>query len=50
VAAPGGAGPITGPSPPSFNLAAAIKKCKKKFPKGKKRKKCIKRGKKRARV
>jgi hypothetical protein len=50
VAAPGGAGPITGPSPPSFNLAAAIKKCKKKFPKGKKRKKCIKRAKKRAQV
>jgi hypothetical protein len=50
VAAPGGSGPITGPSPPSFNLAAAIKKCKKKFPKGKKRKKCIKRAKKRAQV
>jgi CSLREA domain-containing protein len=33
-----------------FNLKAAIKRCKKKFPKGKKRKKCIKRAKKRARV
>jgi hypothetical protein len=51
VAAPGGSGPVTGPSPPpSSNLAAATRKCKKKFPKGKKRKKCIKRAKKRARV
>jgi hypothetical protein len=32
----------------SFDLKAAIKKCKKKFPKGKQRKKCIKRAKKRA--
>ena len=31
-----------------FDLAAAIKKCKKKYPKGKKRKKCIKRAKARA--
>jgi CSLREA domain-containing protein len=31
-----------------FNLKAAIKKCKRKFPKGKKRKKCIKRAKRRA--
>jgi predicted outer membrane repeat protein len=31
-----------------FNVKAAIKKCKKKFPKGPKRKKCIKRAKKRA--
>ena len=36
--------------PPPFDLAAAIKKCKKKFPKGKNRKKCIKRAKKRARA
>ena len=35
---------------PQFNLKAAIKKCKKKFPKGPKRKKCIKRAKKRARA
>jgi hypothetical protein len=32
----------------SFDLKAAIKKCKKKFPKGPKRKKCIKRAKRRA--
>jgi hypothetical protein len=37
----------TGPAL-GFNLKAAIKKCKKKFPKGKKRKKCIKKAKKRA--
>jgi hypothetical protein len=30
---------------PGFNLAAAIKKCKKKFPKGPKRKRCIKKAK-----
>jgi hypothetical protein len=35
--------------PPQSNLAGAIKKCKKKFPKGTKRKKCIKRAKKLAR-
>jgi CSLREA domain-containing protein len=34
---------------PAFNLKAAIKKCKKKFPKGPKRKKCIKKAKRRAR-
>jgi len=34
--------------PPPFNLKAAIKKCKKKFPKGPKRKKCIRRAKQRA--
>jgi uncharacterized delta-60 repeat protein len=33
---------------PTFDLAAAIKRCKKKFPKGKKRKKCIKHAKQRA--
>jgi hypothetical protein len=47
VAAPAGSGPTTGSSQ-AFNIAAAIKKCKKKFPKGPKRKKCIKRAKKRA--
>jgi hypothetical protein len=40
VAAPGTTSP--------FNLAVAIKKCKKQFPKGPKRKKCIKRAKRRA--
>ena len=45
-----GPGPGTGSPPSSFDLAAAIGKCKKKFPKGKKRKKCIKRAKKRARA
>jgi hypothetical protein len=39
---------ITPTTPPAFNLKAAIKKCKRKFPKGPKRKKCIKRAKKRA--
>jgi hypothetical protein len=33
---------------PTFDLAAAKKRCKKKFPKGPKRKKCIKRAKRRA--
>jgi hypothetical protein len=51
--APGGGATTT---PPPFNLKAAVKKCKKKFPKGKsrkinkKRKRCIKRAKKRARA
>jgi hypothetical protein len=56
---PGGVGsgtttsPIVGAPAPSappavFPLAAAIRKCKKKFPKGPKRKKCIKRAKRRA--
>ena len=40
--------PIAGVPPISFDLRAAIKKCKKKFPKGPKRKKCIKRAKRRA--
>jgi hypothetical protein len=42
--------PPTNPASPgtTFDLKAAIKKCKKKFPKGPKRKKCIKRAKKRA--
>jgi hypothetical protein len=31
---------------PAFNLGAAIKRCKKKFPKGSKRKRCIKRARK----
>jgi uncharacterized delta-60 repeat protein len=33
---------------PTFDLAAAIKRCKKKFPKGHKRKRCIRRAKQRA--
>jgi Bacterial Ig-like domain (group 3) len=48
VQAPAGPGTIPGLTSPGFNLKAAIKKCKKKFPKGPKRKKCIKRAKKRA--
>jgi hypothetical protein len=37
------------PAPaPTFNLKKAIKRCKKKFPKGPKRKKCIRRAKRRA--
>jgi uncharacterized delta-60 repeat protein len=46
--------PIVAPSPTvsppatTFNLAAAIKRCKKKFPKGKKRKRCIRRAKRHA--
>jgi hypothetical protein len=39
--------PATTP-PPAFNLKKAIKKCKKKFAKGPKRKKCIRKAKKRA--
>jgi CSLREA domain-containing protein len=51
----GGGGGDGNPTPQAtnlvpFNLKAAIKRCRKKFPKGKKRKKCIKRAKKRARV
>jgi uncharacterized delta-60 repeat protein len=40
--------PPAATTPATFDLAAAIKRCKKKFPKGKKRKKCIKRAKQRA--
>jgi hypothetical protein len=40
--------PVTTPSTATFNLAAAVKRCKKKFPKGPKRKKCIKKAKRRA--
>jgi uncharacterized delta-60 repeat protein len=43
--------PAGAPAPalvPTFDLAAAIKRCKKKFPKGPKRKKCIRRAKQRA--
>jgi hypothetical protein len=40
--------PVATPAPIAFSLAAAIKKCKKNFRKGPKRKKCIKRAKKRA--
>jgi len=39
-----------GPTGTTFDLKAAIKKCKKKLPKGKKRSKCIKRAKKRVRA
>jgi hypothetical protein len=49
VIAPAGPAPIAGFPPSSFDLAAAIKRCKKKFPKGPKRKKCIRRAKQRAR-
>jgi hypothetical protein len=49
VQSPPSPAPVTPTTPPS-NPTAAIKKCKKKFPKGKKRKKCIKRAKKRAGV
>jgi CSLREA domain-containing protein len=41
-------GPGVGPDTPPSSLRKAIRKCKKKFPKGPKRKKCIKRAKKRA--
>jgi hypothetical protein len=43
--------PCAAPAPSAggtFNLKAAIKKCKKKFPKGPKRKKCIKKAKRKA--
>jgi hypothetical protein len=41
--------PTPTPTPvPSFNLKKAIKHCKKKFPKGPKRKRCIKRAKRKA--
>jgi hypothetical protein len=41
--------PITTTTPaPTFNLASAIKRCKKKFPKGPKRKRCIRKAKARA--
>ena len=40
--------PLATPSTATFNLAAAIKRCRKKFPKGPKRKKCIKKAKRRA--
>jgi predicted outer membrane repeat protein len=40
--------PATTPTAPTSDPAAAIKKCKKKFPKGPKRKKCIRRAKQRA--
>jgi CSLREA domain-containing protein len=42
--------PPTGGKTTSFSLKAAIRKCKKKFRKGPKRKKCIKRAKQRARA
>ena len=43
-----GLAPPTPTPTPTFNLQAAIKKCKKNFPKGPKRKKCIKKAKARA--
>jgi hypothetical protein len=50
IAVAGPPQPVTPVTPaPAFDLAGAIKRCKKKFPKGKKRKKCIKRAKARAR-
>jgi predicted outer membrane repeat protein len=45
--------PPPGPAPlpgPTFNLKKAIKKCKKKFPKGPKRKRCIRKAKRKASV
>jgi hypothetical protein len=45
--APAGGGPTTVPGT-TFNLRAAIAKCKKKFPKGPRRKKCIRKAKQRA--
>jgi hypothetical protein len=44
------AAPVTTQPGTTFDLKAAIKRCKKKFPKGPKRKKCIKKAKARARV
>src|SRR5262249_21126941 len=41
-------GPTPAAPAPAFNLKAAIKKCKKKFPKAPQRKRCIKKAKKRA--
>jgi hypothetical protein len=38
------------PAVPASNLAAAIKKCRKKFPKGPRRKKCIKKARAKARA
>jgi hypothetical protein len=43
-----GTGVVPVAQAPSFDLQAAIKRCKKKFPKGPKRKRCIKRAKARA--
>jgi hypothetical protein len=46
---PPGTGPPTpSTSPSTFNLAAAVKRCKKKFRKGPKRKKCIKKARRKA--
>jgi ELWxxDGT repeat protein len=53
-APPPPAGTTPAPAPlapaPTFNLKAAIKKCKKKFPKGPKRKRCIRKAKAKARA
>jgi hypothetical protein len=48
VPGPTPAGPAPPGPPPAFSLKAAIKKCKKKFRKGPKRAKCIKKAKRRA--
>jgi hypothetical protein len=45
---PSGSGPTTTVPTQAFDLKAAIAKCKKKFPKGPKRKKCIKKAKRKA--
>jgi hypothetical protein len=47
-APPGPPAPAAPAPPPTFNLKAAIKKCKKKFRKGPKRAKCIKKAKRKA--
>jgi ELWxxDGT repeat protein len=44
----GGGGPAPVTTAPALNLKAAIRKCKKKFPKGPKRKKCIRKARARA--
>jgi len=49
AAALSGTGVAPAAQSPTFDLAAAIKRCKKKLPKGPKRKRCIKRAKARAR-
>jgi hypothetical protein len=46
--APPGPTPAAPAPPPAFNLKAAIKKCKKKFRKGPKRAKCVKKAKRKA--
>jgi ELWxxDGT repeat protein len=50
AAPPAGGGPAPVTTAPTFNLKAQIKKCKKKFAKGPKRQKCIKKAKKKAKA